>query len=954
MILTCQKCSTSFRLDETLLKATGSKVRCSLCQTIWVAVPPETSIEASPESSGGDIGLGAKAFAAAGAVAGAALTGATEEPVDEVEAPAELKFFADGDIEDDPSDDDELVTDEINLDELDHLLNEEGDRMSRPQPDEDFKTEELNLADLEKMLDIETDPAQPESEIEQPEPEELDFGEDLADDLVSAELEREDSVIEELDLDLEELETLLEEDTGLGDEIAAVEESTGGLEEAIEGFDLDGGAVAEDDIELDMAPGLEELLEDDGKASVVEDTEEIGVSQIADALEESERPPERDTGGEDGMTIELAPGLEDLFDEDDGLEVAIEETEELDFSELGADLAQAAKEPQEEIQDTKGRLDGTASADGPDEAADEGDLELELEEDVVSDGDLNDEAMPEFDLSELSQALEEGDPDAANVVQDVEEPELELEMGMDASEGGDAQDLALEIEDFDLIEAAESSEAVGDGVEETRELGIDELESLLEGSGDAPAADVEESSDSLELDIDLDGLDGGDDDEMEDATRELDLNDIEKILEMDAAAGEADAEPVDASQDLDLDLDMDTVPPPVPDTEETGEESTGTGNELDLSELEKMLDVEDTTDSPTDADEDMDDLDLDFDLQPATDESDDLDLEFDMLDEEPVEASALFDTSESEDLGLDQDGGVGDGAGGDDFAGDLDLEEDLDLEGDLDFEIMDEDLAVEDVDLDIDAEEIGATTLSDPIATGSLGGSGDMRNRDLTQELMDEMAAADTQTMAAPPVEAKPIKPPPPMKKKKKSSKSLVLLLILVLLGGAGYLLPKYTDIKLPAFKLPDLSSIPFIGEFLGNQSPETIVPVEASLQGDWVQNQQAGSLYTIKGQVKNDYTGARSYIRVTGRVYANGRKFQQAAKAYCGNILTADELATLSLADIQKKLSNRSGLNNSNVKVASGKTVPFLVVFGELPPDIELQEFAVEISGSLPVSASK
>jgi hypothetical protein len=145
--------------------------------------------------------------------------------------------------------------------------------------------------------------------------------------------------------------------------------------------------------------------------------------------------------------------------------------------------------------------------------------------------------------------------------------------------------------------------------------------------------------------------------------------------------------------------------------EETGEETTGTSNEFDLSELEKMLDVEDTTDAPSDADEDLDDLDLDFDLQPATDESDDLDLEFDMLDEEPGEASALFDTSESEDLGLDLDSGVTGGTGDDEF------------ESDLDFEIMDEDLAVEEVDLDIDAEEIGAATLSEPVAAGALGGS---------------------------------------------------------------------------------------------------------------------------------------------------------------------------------------------------------------------------------------
>jgi pilus assembly protein FimV len=943
MILTCQKCSTSFRLDETLLKATGSKVRCSLCQTIWVALPPETSLEDSLESDDGGIGIGAAAFAGAGAVAGAALAGGSEESADEaedqLETPSELKFFADGDIDEELSDDDELVTDEINLDELDHLLSEEDDRMPAPLPDEDFKTEELNLADLEKMLDLETDQEPPEKENAQPEPEELELGEDLADDLAAADLEREDSVIEELDLDLEDLETLLEEDTGLGDEIAAVEESTGGLDEAIEGFDLDDSDVAKDDIELDMAPGLEELLEDDGKAPVVEETEEIAVSEITDAVEAPESQPASDAGEDLELDFELAPELDGLFDEGDDQDVAIEETEELDFSQLGADLAQADEEPAEAEQDGKATPEGSADQLG--EAADEDDLELEFEEDALSDGGLDDSAIPELDLSELSQALEEGGPETVNAVDDVEEPELELEMDTDVAEDGDAEDLALDMEDFDLTEAAESSEVVGDGIEETRELDIDELESLLEGSGDAPEAEEEASSDSLELDIDLDGLDGGDDDDMEDATRELDLNDIEKILEMDAAGGEADAEPVEASQDLDLDLDMDNVPPPAPEIEETGEETTGTDNEFDLSELEKMLDVEDTTDAPSDADEDLDDLDLDFDLQPATDESDDLDLEFDMLDEEPGEASALFDTSESEDLGLDLDSGVAGGIGDDAF------------ESDLDFEIMDEDLAVEEVDLDIDAEDIGAATLSEPVAAGAIGASADMRNRDLTQELMDEMAAADTQTMAAPPVEAKPIKPPP-MKKKKKSSKSLVLLFILILLGAAVYLLPKYTDIKLPAIKMPDLSGIPFIGDFMGRQSPEAIVPVEASLKGDWVQNQQAGRLYTIQGQVKNMYADARSYIRVTGRVYANGRKFQQAAKAYCGNILTADELATLSLADIQKKLSNRIGSNNSNVKVASGKTVPFLVVFGELPPEIELQEFAVEISGSLPVAASK
>lgn len=921
MILTCQKCSTSFKLDETLLKATGSKVRCSLCQNIWVAFLPEKPSDVIDAPAEDGTGLGGAALAATGAVVGAAMAGSAQEATDEAEVPAdrppELKFFADSEFEDDQSDDDDLVTDEINLDELDQLLSEESDSPAPPQADEDFKTEELNLADLEKMLDIESDQVKPDTAEAQPEPDDLDLGEALTDFPQTENVEKEDSVIEELDLDLEDLENLLEEDTGLGDEIAAMEESTGGIGEPAEALDLDLDDAGAADIELDMAPELEDLLEDDGDEPVVDETADIEMPDAADFLDASERPPDADVGQDQELDLELAPGLDGIFDEGEDQDVVLEETEELDFSELGADLAQAAEEPQ---------------GDGAQDA--ELELDLEPEADQAFDEGAFEEAPPALDLSDLTASLDGEDAEAPSGGEDILEPELELDL--DAGESGDAEELVLEMDDTD------QAGAPGAIVEETRELDVDELEALLEGAGEVSGADEEASSDSLELDIDLDGLDGGED-ELEDATRELDLDDIEKILEMDSAGGESEPPVEDASEELDLDLDMDDVALPAPDIEETGEETTGTGSELDLSDLEKMLDVEDTTDTPDVLEEDMEDLDLDFDLQPSTEESEDLDLEFDMLDEEPKEASALFDTSESEDLGLDLNLGGPEGAD----AGDL--------EGDLDFEIMDDDLAVEEVDLDLAAEDIGAETLAEPVGGGAVGQVGKPAERDLTQELMDEMAAADTQTMAAPPVQPKPIKPvPPPKKTKKKSSKSLVLLFILVLLGAAGYLLPKYTDIKIPGIKMPDLSGIPYIGEFFGSQAPEAIVPVEATLQGDWIQNQQAGRLYAIRGRVKNEYASARSYIRVTGRVYANGRQFQRAAKAYCGNVLTPEELATLALADIQKRLSNRSGANNSNVKVASGKEVPFLVVFGDLPPDVELQEFAVEISGSLPVASSK
>ena len=39
MIITCGECNTSFNLDESFIKPSGSKVRCSVCKNIFTANP---------------------------------------------------------------------------------------------------------------------------------------------------------------------------------------------------------------------------------------------------------------------------------------------------------------------------------------------------------------------------------------------------------------------------------------------------------------------------------------------------------------------------------------------------------------------------------------------------------------------------------------------------------------------------------------------------------------------------------------------------------------------------------------------------------------------------------------------------------------------------------------------------------------------------------------------------
>ena len=56
MVITCEKCNTSFNLDDSLVNESGTKVRCSMCKHIFTAFPkvdapePEVAeIEETPD-----------------------------------------------------------------------------------------------------------------------------------------------------------------------------------------------------------------------------------------------------------------------------------------------------------------------------------------------------------------------------------------------------------------------------------------------------------------------------------------------------------------------------------------------------------------------------------------------------------------------------------------------------------------------------------------------------------------------------------------------------------------------------------------------------------------------------------------------------------------------------------------------------------------------------------------
>jgi predicted Zn finger-like uncharacterized protein len=193
-----------------------------------------------------------------------------------------------------------------------------------------------------------------------------------------------------------------------------------------------------------------------------------------------------------------------------------------------------------------------------------------------------------------------------------------------------------------------------------------------------------------------------------------------------------------------------------------------------------------------------------------------------------------------------------------------------------------------------------------------------------------------------------PVPPPiaqqePPSRRR--ISMPFMVLLVLVLVGGGAY--AAYTVLESLDIKIPFLESLKGAatseGTDPGNMQASLL---EGLISGEFVDNKSAGRLFVIKGKLRNDYRQARNFIRVKGILYLKDGKVAQDRIVYCGNVLSDTDLQVLDKETINQKLGNRFGADKSNFRVPSGKVVPFMVVFSDIPQQVG--EFSVEVVDSV------
>jgi hypothetical protein len=362
-----------------------------------------------------------------------------------------------------------------------------------------------------------------------------------------------------------------------------------------------------------------------------------------------------------------------------------------------------------------------------------------------------------------------------------------------------------------------------------------------------------------------------------------------------------------------------------------------------MSDIESMLDEEVEPAGEKAAAEDNSDIEVEAEELDLTELEEALDVE---------EVSEVEEESADEDLDLDLDAGIEAEIAAEEGGVELETEEledlDLELDEEPELEAEGEDLELEFISEEADQEEVKLEEVMEESISAEE--EGDEASIDIP--LDDETAELSTEemphVMLTEDEEDVPKKPPKPVKKKGVSKPVLALLIIVLLAGGAIFGLPRL-GIQVPYVGIvADMAkNIPFIGKFFGSkvEDPGNLRITTFALTSKFVENSKSGTLFVITGKARNDYSEPRGFIKVTGRLYTKGKKLSKTTTVFCGNKLSDKQLAGMDLATIEKKLLIPGGQEKSNMGINPGKFVSFMIVFPDLPSDLD--EFSVEVEGS-------
>lgn len=179
--------------------------------------------------------------------------------------------------------------------------------------------------------------------------------------------------------------------------------------------------------------------------------------------------------------------------------------------------------------------------------------------------------------------------------------------------------------------------------------------------------------------------------------------------------------------------------------------------------------------------------------------------------------------------------------------------------------------------------------------------------------------------------------------KSRVAKKSAFVLLALILVGVGIYLAG-----MMSGYRISDLlTGIPNFDQNTKKESAKSIstapVPNQKDVNARYADNLTAGRLFIITGTVVNSSADSFSHIQVKGELISKDKVAVKTGFAFCGTVLSEDMLKTGKIEDIHAALSQKKGMNNANENIKPGASVPYMLVFSNLPD--HLQDYRVQVA---------
>jgi predicted Zn finger-like uncharacterized protein len=166
-----------------------------------------------------------------------------------------------------------------------------------------------------------------------------------------------------------------------------------------------------------------------------------------------------------------------------------------------------------------------------------------------------------------------------------------------------------------------------------------------------------------------------------------------------------------------------------------------------------------------------------------------------------------------------------------------------------------------------------------------------------------------------------------------------VSVLVLLVLTGAGFFFLKDGADALNKLGLVSMA------KWFGMQTAEEGSITIKNPVGSYIVNKEGGELFVINGEAVNSFKKPRATIHVKALLFGKNGAVLAQKSAYCGNQLSKEQLATTPMTKIEAAMNNQFGDSLSNLGVQPGKSIPFVLVFANVPKDVV--EFSVEVAGS-------